>query len=110
MSRCHNQEIEVVLKLEGHLVEPWVSELTRVWREVSQGADGRRLVVDLRDVCHVDAAGKDVMSVMYLAGARLVTGGCVMPEVVREISQQVRRTPREPEVFPCPDSRVLQPS
>lgn len=106
----HNQQSDCVLQLEGHLVEPWVTEVTAVWREVSQGADGRRLIVDLRGVCHVDAAGKDAMSVMYLAGARLVACGCVMPEVIREISQQVRRTPHEPEVFPCPDPRILPPS
>ena len=106
----HNQDSGVSLKLEGHLIEPWVSELTAVWREITQGAHGRRLLVDLRGVCHVDAAGKDAMSVMYLAGAHLVTGGCVMPEVVREISEQVRREPREPEDVTCPESPVLQPS
>jgi hypothetical protein len=43
--------------------------------------------VDLTDVCHVDAAGREVMAVMHRGGARFVVAGCVMPEIVREIRE-----------------------
>jgi ABC-type transporter Mla MlaB component len=75
---------EVVLRLEGSLAGPWVDELDTCWRRAS--SDNRPMRVDLTSLCQVDAAGRDLLSVMYRAGAQFVTKGCVMPEVVREIS------------------------
>lgn len=89
------EDDELLLKLEGDLVDPWVRELNAIWGEAGARTDVRRVRVDLRGVCRVDAAGKDAMSLMYLAGARLETGGCVLPEVVREISEETRRRPVE---------------
>ncbi len=83
-SRTENDEF--VLKLEGCLAGAWVTELEACWREAHR-LTGARLRVDLTDVCHVDAAGRELMTLMYLAGAVFVTRGCVMPELVREISK-----------------------
>jgi hypothetical protein len=78
---------ELVMKLEGCLTGPWVRELDTCWRDVMTAMDGRRLRIDLTAVCHVDAAGRELMAVMHRAGAQFVTKGCFMPEVVREISE-----------------------
>jgi anti-anti-sigma regulatory factor len=77
---------EIVVKLEGCLAGPSVQELDSCWR-AARGTG--RVRVDLKEVCHVDAAGRALMMSMYRAGVRLVTRGCVMPEVVREIAQSV---------------------
>ena len=78
---------ELVMKLEGCLTGPWVRELDTCWRDVMTAIDGRRVRIDLTAVCHVDAAGRELMAVLHRAGAQFVTRGCVMPEVVREISE-----------------------
>jgi ABC-type transporter Mla MlaB component len=78
---------ELVMKLEGCLAGPWVRELDTCWRDAMTAMDGRRVRIDLTAVCHVDAAGRELMTVMHRAGAQFVTRGCVMPEVVREISE-----------------------
>ena len=78
---------ELVLKLEGCLAGAWVRELDICWREAVVKLNGRRMRIDLTGVCHADAAGRELMTLMYRAGARFVTSGCVMPEVVREISE-----------------------
>jgi hypothetical protein len=77
---------ELVMKLEGCLAGAWVDELEACWRH-TRTPDGGRLRVDLRGVCHVDEAGRELMTRMYLAGAAFVASGCVMPEVVREVTQ-----------------------
>jgi anti-anti-sigma regulatory factor len=82
-------DTECVLKLEGCLAGAWVRELDACWREATTALNGRQMRIDLTDVCHVDAAGRDLMTLMYLAGARFTTKGCVMPEVVREIAEAV---------------------
>jgi hypothetical protein len=75
---------ELVMKLEGCVAGPWVREVEACWRHAST-RDGA-LRVDLTGVCHVDAAGRELMTRIYRAGALFVTSGCVMPEVIREIS------------------------
>jgi ABC-type transporter Mla MlaB component len=74
------------LKLEGWLTSAWVDELDTCWRAVTNSVGSRRICVDLSDVQYVDEAGRDLLTAMYRAGVRFVTKGCVMPELVREIS------------------------
>jgi hypothetical protein len=45
--------------------------------------------VDITDVCHVDDAGRELMTLMYRAGVRFVGKGFVCRELVREISELV---------------------
>lgn len=104
-----HEDHQLLLKLEGDLVDPWVGELNAVWGHAGALSGARDIRVDLRGIRRVDAAGKDAMSIMYLAGARLITGGCVMPEIVREISEEARRAPGTKE-HTCSGSTVLQPS
>jgi ABC-type transporter Mla MlaB component len=76
-----------VLQLEGCVAGPWVPELARCWQDAKAAPGHRVLCVDLRDVCHVDDAGRALMTAMYRAGVRFVAAGFVMPELVREISR-----------------------
>jgi hypothetical protein len=78
---------ELVMTLEGRLVGPWVGELGACWGEAVRALGGRRIRIDLTAVCHVDAEGRQLMTEMYRAGAIFLAAGCVMPEVVREISE-----------------------
>ena len=77
---------EIVLKLEGPLAGACVQELESCWCAAKGVLPVR---VDLREVCHVDAAGRVLLMSMYRARVRLMTRGCVMPELVREIAQSV---------------------
>ena len=77
---------EIVLKLEGCLAGAGVLALESCWRSAVGTLPVR---ADLREVCHVDAAGRELLMSMYRAGVRLMTRGCVMPELVREIAQSV---------------------
>ena len=78
---------EIVMRLEGNLAGPWVGELDTCWRNVVVATQGRRVRVDLTALCQVDAAGRELLAVMHRAGARFVARGCVMPEVIRELSE-----------------------
>ena len=86
----HSANDEVVMKLEGCLEGPVVSELEACWREISDGSRGRRVHVDLVDVCHVDANGRELLGRMCRAGITFVARGCVMPELMKEIAEGVR--------------------
>jgi ABC-type transporter Mla MlaB component len=85
---AHSADVDHVLKLEGCLDVGCVRELHACWREASR-TPGRRVRVDLTDVCHVDDAGVELLMVMYRAGTRFDTKGCFMRELVREISEAI---------------------
>ena len=77
-------EDDVVMKLEGCLAGPWVDELEACWRQETTAA-GSRVRVDLRSVCHVDAAGRELMTRM---------GVWVLPtantlEVIQKVREEI---------------------
>jgi ABC-type transporter Mla MlaB component len=80
---------EYVMKLEGCLAGLWVPELAACWYDAAALQQNVRIRVDLTDVCHVDGAGRELMTLMYRAGVRFVAKGFVMPELVREIAETV---------------------
>jgi len=83
----HGVDGELVLKLEGHLTGPWVQELAICWQQIGAIAPGAQLRVDLTGLWRVDAAGRELLTAIHRAGARLVAKGCVMPVLVREIAE-----------------------
>ena len=88
MFRITTQTVDdgLVMKLEGNLSGPWVRELDTCWRDVAPSTGAHRVRVDLTALWQVDAAGRELMAAMHRAGAQFVARGCVMPEVIREIS------------------------
>jgi hypothetical protein len=80
---------EYLLKLEGCLAGAWVPELAACWQTIATASASARIRLDLTDVCHVDDAGRELMTLMYRAGVRFVSSGFVIPELVREISTAV---------------------
>lgn len=84
----HAAADEYLLTLEGCLAGAWVAELAGCWHELAQ-SPSLRVRLDLTEVCHVDEAGRELLTLMWRAGVRFVTSGFVMPELVREISDAV---------------------
>jgi hypothetical protein len=75
---------ELLVKLEGCLAGPWVQELDTCWREMA--GPRSRVRLDLREVCHVDSAGRELIAVMFRAGVRFIARGCDLPELLKEIA------------------------
>ena len=78
---------EFVLKVEGCLAGACVPELERCWRQAASTLNGRSMLIDLGDVCHVDEGGRTLMTEMCRAHVRFLARGCVMPEIVREVTE-----------------------
>ncbi|HZT32612.1 MAG TPA: hypothetical protein VFA33_22170 [Bryobacteraceae bacterium] len=75
------------LQLEGKLAGPWVAELESCWQTGSSTVLERDLVVDLKGVTFVDAAGRCLLVRMHQAGAQFTTCGLMMRALVDEIRQ-----------------------
>ena len=72
------------LKLAGRLCGPWVLETEHAWRSSSR--IGKQIEVDLRELTGIDEFGRELLSAMYQAGARLVVEGVWMKGLIEEIT------------------------
>ena len=72
------------LQLSGRLCGPWVDETANVWHPAL--SSGKEIEVDIREVTGIDAAGRDLLVAMHVAGARLVAEGVAMTALLEEIT------------------------
>ena len=84
------------LELAGRLGGPWVAETEHAWR--SSSCPDKQIEVDMRQVTAVDGAGRELLSAMHQAGARLVAQGVEMSALIEEITgkQVSNSTERKP--------------
>jgi hypothetical protein len=79
----------LVLKLEGRCSAEVLDEIVASWLSARLKAGDRPIWIDLTDVLLVDQTTREQLARMHLAGARFVCRGCLMPEVVRQITGQL---------------------
>jgi len=77
----------LVLKLEGRIAGEWVAEVEACWRAATEANEQESIWIDLTGVCLVDLAGQALLARMHRAGVLFLTRGCLMGELVREISE-----------------------
>jgi ABC-type transporter Mla MlaB component len=79
------QSDRVVLRVEGSLRGPWVTELERIWER--NLLFQQRVGVDLADVSYVDDAGKALLTRIFEQGTELTAEGPFMQAIVQEIKR-----------------------
>lgn len=76
----------IVFRLEGKLLEPWVSELERCWRSTAGHTHAKFFSVDLDGVEFVDDRGKTLLTEMDRAGVELIATGCSMGSIIQQVT------------------------
>jgi hypothetical protein len=91
----HEEGGQCRLELAGKLGGPWVAETEKVW--LSAACSGKEIEVDMSEVTGVDDAGRELLSAMHRAGARLIVKGLWMTALVEEITgkQPLNATERQ---------------
>ena len=74
---------QVVLRLEGRLSGPWVSELGEACEKMLSG--GNALVLNLAEVSLLDAAGIDLLTNIQSRGVKLVDCSIFVSEQLRSL-------------------------
>jgi hypothetical protein len=82
----HADSDRLVLTLEGRCSIEVIDELVASWVAARLKAGERPIWIDLSDVLHVDPAAMAQLGRMHLAGACFVSRGCLMRELVRQIT------------------------
>ncbi len=76
------------LVLEGALIPPWIAELKIAWEKACAGAQGRSLVLDLKNVTQIGVSGEEVLSELMNQGARFSSGGVFTKHILRELTRR----------------------
>lgn len=78
---------EVWLKLEGDLSGTWVRELEETWRTTRASSVGKPACLDLTGVSRVDDAGRYLLALIHETGARMVSTGVAMKDLLDSLAR-----------------------
>jgi len=81
------------LVLEGRLVSPWTAEVERAWRSAGDELQGRKLVIDLRNVTVISADGENTLYELMKDGARFSCSDVLTKHVLRRLARRNRCRP-----------------
>ena len=76
----------VLLEVEGRLAGPWVEELERSWETERHRAPSEQIIVRLSNVTFIDEAGKELLSKICRAGAKVEGSGCMVRAIIARIT------------------------
>jgi anti-anti-sigma regulatory factor len=75
-----------LLEVEGRLAGPWVEELERCWESERSRVPSEAIVVRLSNVSFIDEAGKELLSKIFHAGAKVEGHGCMVRAIIARIT------------------------
>ncbi len=80
------------LVVEGKLIDPWVDELRRTWRNAKLDLDGRTLVIDLSSLTVISREGEDTIFDLMKQGAKFSSkfscGGVLTRHVLKRLAEK----------------------
>ena len=78
------------LVLEGALVPPSLLDLRTAWLRASAGKQGRRIVLEFRNVTHISAEGEAALWDLMNRGVRISSGGVLTKQVLQKLVKKSR--------------------
>jgi len=86
ITTCINPDATRLI-VEGKLAGACVGELEKCWRETASTKSPESILVDLRSVTFVDAAGKQLLAGMHERGTRFTAAGLFAKCLIEEIER-----------------------
>jgi ABC-type transporter Mla MlaB component len=79
-TQANGDHAGITLKLEGKLIEPWVSEVRQLFDDADQSAHHG---LDLASVSYVDVAGAELLRELMDRGVEIVSSSLYVTELLR---------------------------
>ena len=79
--------------LEGKLIAPWTAEVERAWRSAAEQLQGRKLVIDLRNVTLISADGENTLYELMKEGAKFACADVLTKHMLRRLARRNRCRP-----------------
>jgi len=81
------------LMLEGRLVLPWTTEVETAWKAAGEHLEGKKLVVDLRNVTFISTDGEGTLFKLMRDGAKFSCKDVLTKHVLKQLARRCRGTP-----------------
>ena len=81
------------MMLEGKLIRPWTDEVESAWKTAREELQGRKLVVDLRNVTFISADGESTLIKLMREGAKFSCRGVLTKHVLKQLARRCRCVP-----------------
>ncbi|MFZ0808288.1 MAG: hypothetical protein WAN03_18995 [Candidatus Sulfotelmatobacter sp.] len=81
------------LMLEGRLIRPWTAEVEDAWKRAGEHLEGRKLVIDLKNVTFISADGEGTLLRLMRDGAKFCCNGVFTKHVLKQLARRCRCTP-----------------
>jgi hypothetical protein len=81
------------LVLEGTLVRPWTTEVETAWKSVSEQLQGRKLVIDLKNVTLINRDGENTLLRLMEDGAKFSCKDVLTKHVLKQLARRCGCTP-----------------
>jgi len=81
------------LMLEGRLVRPWTAEVESAWKTAREHLEGRKLIVDLRNVTFISTDGESTLYKLMRDGAKFSCKDVLTKHVLKQLTRRCRGTP-----------------
>jgi hypothetical protein len=82
------------LVVEGDLIIPWVAELGTTWRNAGSELEGRKLVIDLRNLTVISREGEEAIFGLMKKGAKFTCGGVLTRHVLKQLARKKQQESR----------------
>ena len=76
------------LVLEGRLVPPWTAEVERAWRNAREQLQGRKLIIDLRNVTLISREGESTLLKLMRDGAAFSCRDVLTKHVLKQLARR----------------------
>lgn len=88
ISEDRNQRRVIV---EGKLVAPWTDELKMACKSAGADLDGRKLVIDLKNLITISQHGENLLLELMKGGVQLRGFGVFTKQVLKQIARRIRQ-------------------
>jgi hypothetical protein len=92
--------------IEGTLVEPWMAELRNSWQAAKADLQGRKLVLDLKNVTRIGEEGERVLSDLVKECSSFSSNGVLTKYLLRQLARRSKKNATAATsvpAYPCAD-------
>jgi hypothetical protein len=81
------------LVLEGTLVRPWTGEVETAWKSAREQLQGRKLVIDMKNVTLINRDGEETLLRLMEDGAKFSCKDVLTKHVLKQLARRCGCTP-----------------
>ncbi len=87
--------------IEGTLVEPWVTALRCSWQAAKADLQGRKLILDLKNVTRISEEGESALSELVKEGASFSSSGVLIKHLLQQLVRRNKESARLASIPAC---------